>query len=212
MYVHPAANIDADASLAAAAARSFGLVVACDGGRPIASMLPFRLIRAAGLPARLEFHVARANPLAALAHKEAAWMVAVQGPDAYVSPDWYASRDQVPTWLYQAVHLTGPVRVIPPERMLAHLDALSAHFEAWFAPKPAWTVDRLSPRRRDMLMKAIVSVEMTIEAIEGNLKLNQHKADADYVAVARALRGQADPAAAAIAMRMVALKPHLVYD
>ena len=35
------------------------------------------------------------------------WLMAVNGADAYVSPDWYVSPDQVPTWLYQAVHLTG---------------------------------------------------------------------------------------------------------
>jgi transcriptional regulator len=174
-------------------------------------MLPFRLIRAAGLPPRLEFHVARANPLAALAQGQGTWMVAVQGADAYVSPDWYASSDQVPTWLYEAVQLTGPVRVIPPEGMMAHLDALSAHFEAGLAPKPAWTIERLSSERRDLLMQAIVAVEMTVESIEGSFKLNQHKSDADYIAVARALRGQGEPAAA-IAARMVALKPHLVYD
>jgi transcriptional regulator len=51
---------------------------------------------------KLEFHVARANPLGSMAEKGGTWLVAVQGHDAYVSPDWYASADQVPTWLYEA--------------------------------------------------------------------------------------------------------------
>ena len=80
---------------------------------------------------------------------------------------------------------------------------LSAHFESWLAPKPAWTPDRVSEARREMLMRAIVVVEMTVETIAGNFKLNQHKSDADHVAVASALARQDDPAAQAIARRMM---------
>jgi len=59
-----------------------------------------------------------------------------------VSPHWYASPDQVPTWLYQAVHLSGPVRTMSGHELGQHLEALSAKFEGWLAPKP-------SCRRRD---------------------------------------------------------------
>ena len=52
---------------------------------------------------------------------------------------------------------------------------------------------------------------MTIETIEGNFKLNQHKSDEDHVAIANALAAQDDPSAQAIAKRMVALRPHLDY-
>ena len=62
-----------------------------------------------------------------------------------------------------------------------------------------------------MLLKAIVAVEMTIETVEGSFKLNQHKSDADHVAVANALARQDDPSARAVARRMVALRPHLDY-
>jgi transcriptional regulator len=211
MYVHPTCKVHPAVSLAFAAARSFGLVIACDGGRPAASLLPFRLVEAHGKMPRLEFHVARGNPLGQLAEKGGTWLVAVQGHDAYVSPDWYASPDQVPTWLYETVHLSGPVRVVAGDHAPAHLEQLSEHFESWLAPKPAWALHRVSQRRREMLMQAIVVVEMTVETIEGNFKLNQHKSDADHVAVATALAQQDDPSAQAIARRMVALKPHLVY-
>ena len=69
----------------------------------------------------------------------------------------------------------------------------------------------MTDKRREMLLKAIVAVEMTIETIEGNFKLNQHKSDEDHVAVANALANQDDPSAQAIAKRMVALRPHLDY-
>ena len=61
-------------------------------------------------------------------------------------------------------------------------------------------------------MRAIVVIEMLVETIEGKFKLNQNKTDADHVTVASRLSTQADPAAQAIAARMVALRPHLMYQ
>ena len=211
MYVHPAFKVHPAASLAFAAARGFGLVIATDGGRPVASPLPFRLIEQDGKMPKLEFHVARANPLGAIAEKGGTWLVVVQGYDAYVSPDWYASAEQVPTWLYETVQLSGPVRVIPGDHTRAHTEALSAKFESWLAPKKPWLLDKVPDRRRDMLLSAIVAVEMTVETVEGAFKLNQHKQDADHVAIASALSRQDDPSSRAIAQRMIALRPNLDY-
>jgi transcriptional regulator len=211
MYVNSHFEVHPATSLAFAAARGFGLVVAADGGRPVASHLPFRLIEIDREMPKLEFHVARANPLGAVAEKRGTWLVTVQGHDAYVSPHWYASADQVPTWLYEAVHLSGPVRVIPGDHTRGHTERLSDTFEKWLAPKPKWTLDNVCDKRREMLLKAIVAVEKTIETIEGNFKLNQHKSVADHVAVANALARQDDPSARAIAKRMVALRPTLDY-
>lgn len=212
MYVNTHFKVHPATALAFAAARGFGIVMTCDGGRPVASHLPFRLIEQDGKVPKLEFHVARANALGAIAEKGGTWMVAVQGPDAYVSPDFYASPDQVPTWLYEAVHLSGPVRVIGGDHTRGHTERLSNTFETWLAPKPEWKLDKVTDKRREMLLKAIVAVEMTIESIEGNFKLNQHKGDEDHIAVASALAKQSDPSAQAIAKRMVALRPHLDYS
>jgi transcriptional regulator len=88
-----------------------------------------------------------------------------------------------------------------------------AQFESALAPKPPWVADGiLSSQRRATLMESIVAIEMTVETVEGSFKLNQHKADADHVAVVRALREQDRPSAHAIAARMVALRPHLAYE
>ena len=211
MYAQSAFKVHPAASLAFAAARGFGVVIACDGGRPLASPLPFRLIEQDGKVPKLEFHVARGNPLGAIAEKGGTWLVAVQGHDAYVSPDWYATAEQVPTWLYEAVHLSGPVRVVPGDHTRGHVERLSDTFETWLAPKPVWKLDKVSDRKREMLLTAIIGIEMTVESIEGSFKLNQHKSDEDHVAIANALRTQADPSAQAIAKRMTALRPHLDY-
>ena len=162
---------------------------------------------------RVQFHVARLNPLAQLAAKGGPWLIAVAGDDAYVSAHWYASPEQVPTWLYEAVQLSGPVHVVPTDHTSDHLDRLVAQFESRLAPKPPWVADSmLSSQRRATLMKSIVTIEMTVETVEASFKLNQHKADAEHVAVVRALREQGEASAQAIAARMVALRPHLAYE
>src|SRR6478609_4630726 len=156
MYTPPMIKPHRDKRLAFAEARGFGTACAWDGKRPIASSLPFYLSYAKdGTPTAL-FHVARNNPLAKLADGATPWVLAVNGADAYVTPDWYVSVDQVPTWLYQAVHLTGPVRQLSSEELIVQVDALSAKFEARLAPKKPWTSGKMTPARFDALRKAIV--------------------------------------------------------
>jgi transcriptional regulator len=104
------------------------------------------------------------------------------------------------------------VQVIPADHRQGHTERLSATFESWLAPKPEWKLDKVAEKRKQMLLAGIVVVEMTIETIEGNFKLNQHKSDADYVAIANALAQQADHGSQEIAKRMKATKPQLDYD
>ncbi|HEX2216830.1 MAG TPA: FMN-binding negative transcriptional regulator [Xanthobacteraceae bacterium] len=212
MYTHPAFQTDRTASLAFAADRGFGLVIACTARTPLASPLPFHLDYSADGTPRVKFHVARANALATLAADGDSWMVAVMGADAYVSPDWYASPDQVPTWLYLSVHLTGPVRPMTDGELARHLDELSEKFEQRLAPKPVWKLDKVAPARRKNLMRAILGIEMRVETVEGSFKLNQHKSDADHIAIAGALAAQNEPAALALSKRMIAMRPHLTYE
>ena len=212
MYTPPPFKSDRAAALAFAQARGFATVSAWDGEKPVASALPFCLGFADDGTPMVAFHVARGNALARLAGGKSRWLLAVSGADAYVSADWYASPDQVPTWLYQAVHLTGTVSLMPEGELGAHLDALSAKFESWLAPKPPWTVDKVSAGRQEMLKKAIVGLVMTVEEIEGSFKLNQHKSDADHMAVANALAQQDDPASRQIAGAMRELRPQVFAD
>jgi transcriptional regulator len=146
-----------------------------------------------------------------LADGTSSWLLAVTGADAYVSADWYVSPDQVPTWLYQAVHLTGPVQKLSDDELALQIDTLSAKFENWLAPKPPWASSKMTAGRLEAMKKAIVGMVMTVEDVEGSFKLNQHKSDADHVAVTSALTQQRDGAAQAIGDQMVALRPQLNY-
>ena len=211
MYTPPMFKTDRATSLAFAEARGFGTICAWDGAKPIASLLPFYLDYADDGTPRVAFHVARGNALIALADGTSSWLLAVNGADAYVSPDWYVSPDQVPTWLYQAVHLTGAVRKLSDEELSVQIDTLSAKFEDRLAPKRPWKSSKMTAGRLDAMKKAIVGLTMNIEGIEGSFKLNQHKSDADYAAIASALTQRPDEAAQAIGKQMVALRPQLDY-
>lgn len=207
MYTPPMFKSDRAASLAFAEARGFGLACAWDGAKPIASSLPFYLTAASDGTPRAAFHVARHNPLVRLADGRASWLLAVNGADTYVSPDWYVSPDQVPTWLYQAVHLTGPVRRLSDDELAVQIDMLSAKFEDRLLPKKPWLSSKMTAGRLEAMKKAIVGLEMTVEEVEGSFKLNQHKSDADYTALSQALASQADADARTIAELMRAARP-----
>ena len=209
MYTPPMFKPDRAASLAWAQARGFATITAWDGRNPVASPLPFQLSYSDDGAPIAAFHVARQNPLANLADGKSRWLIAVTGAHAYVSADWYVSADQVPTWLYQAVHLTGSVRMLSGDELARHLDELSANFEAFLAPKSPWTVSKMTPGRLDALKKGIVGLVMSVEQIEASFKLNQHKSDIDHVAVATALARQPEAGARAVANEMRALRPQL---
>jgi len=211
MYTPPFFKQDRAASLKFAEARGFGTMCAFDGSKPIASPLPFYLTYAADGTPQAAFHVARHNPLLKLAGSDASWLLAVNGPDAYVSPDWYVSPDQVPTWLYQSVHLSGPVRLLTDDELSVQIDALSDKFESWLLPKKPWTSGKMTAGRLETMKKAIVGLVMNVEEVEGSFKLNQHKSDADYAAIANALSaGDADARQISDLMRQA--KPQVFAD
>jgi transcriptional regulator len=207
MYAPPMFKPDRGASLAFAEARGFGMVCAWDGAKPIASSLPFYLNYGPDGTPQAVFHVARHNPLARLADGATSWLLAVNGADAYVSADWYVSPDQVPTWLYQAVHLTGTVRVLSDDELAVQVDTLSAKFENWLLPKKPWTSAKMTAARLDALRKAITGMVMTIEEVEGSFKLNQNKSEADYAAIASALGSQQEAGPREIARLMRETRP-----
>ena len=212
MYTPPMFKPDRAAGLAFAQARGFGTACAWDRSKPIASALPFYLSYAADGTPQAAFHVARHNPLVKLADGTSSWLLAVNGADAYVSADWYVSPDQVPTWLYQAVHLTGAVRMLSDDELAVQIDTLSAKYENWLLPKMPWTSAKMTAPRLEALKKMIVGLVMTVEEVEGSFKLNQHKSDADYTAVANALASLRDAGSQQIAGLMREVRPQAFAD
>lgn len=147
-------------------------------------------------PDRLRFHVARSNR-AAPALDGARAIISCLGPDAYISPDWYGTPDQVPTWNYLAVEAEGPLRRMDDEELARLLDDLGAAHEARLAPKPEWTRAKLSPGRFEAMLKAIVGYEMNVEDLRGTRKLGQNKKDGERQGAADGLE-PFNPALAAL--------------
>src|SRR3569832_875576 len=207
MYTPPMFKSDRAASLSFAEERGFGTICAWNGTRPKTSQLPFYVSHAKDGTAEALFHVARHTPLAKFADGATPWLLVGSGPDAYVSADWYVSPDQVPTWLYQSVHLTGTVRVLSDDELAAQIDTLSAKFENWLLPKKPWTSTKMTPARLETMKKAIIGLVMTVEEVEGSFKLNQHKSEADYAAGAGALEQRPDTGSQQIAALMREARP-----
>jgi transcriptional regulator len=99
----------------------------------------------------------------------------VNGPDGYISPDWYGIDDQVPTWNYAAVELQGQVRKMDREELIAQADALSHFQETRLAPKPVWTRAKMGEGLFDKMLGGIFGFAMDISEWRGTLKLGQNK-------------------------------------
>lgn|SRR5690606_13627960 len=125
--------------------------------------------------------------------------------------DWYESPDQVSTWLYEAVHLSGVGRLRPLIENRPHGDELLAVSEARL-PKSPWSMAAMEPGKRESMLAMIRVIDIEVDRIEGQSKLNHHKIDADHVAVAKHLARSDDTASRHLAARMRALRPNLDYE
>ncbi len=164
----------AQRNLAFARERAFGVLAVNSDAGPAMAHVPF-LIDADG--AYVDLHLVRSNPIARCLKAPMRAKIAVSGPDGYISPDWYSVADQVPTWNYIAVHVTGMLELRPQNEMRDLLDRQSTHFEDQLAPKPAWKTDKMTPAVLEKMMRQIVPCRMTITDVAGTWKLNQNKPD-----------------------------------
>ena len=169
--------------LSFAAETGFGmLAVSAPDSPPHMAHVPFVLSGET-----IEMHLMRSNPVARAARSGATARLAVQGPHGYISPDWYGIEDQVPTWNYVAVHLTGRLVPVPQEQLRSMLERLSDTFEERLAPKPVWKLSKVPADVVDRLMRIIQPFALEIEDVDGTWKLAQHKTEAARLAAADGL-------------------------
>jgi transcriptional regulator len=188
-------------NVAFARARGFGILTVNGPDGPLAAHVPFLLTSDA---THAELHLARSNPIAR-AGLPAPALLAVSGPDAYVSPDWYGPHDlvpdQVPTWNYIAVHLRGVLEPLPDEALRSHADALSAEHEGRITGKHPWTSAKMTEGAMPRMMRMILPFRFRVLSVDGTWKLNQNK-PADVRARAADALAKGDPSAQAIAALM----------
>lgn len=192
MYVPPFNALDDEAAIRSlvAAARTGWLVTTAPDGVPLATLLPL-LWR----DDVVVMHMARANPQWRAIEPESPGLIIVPGPEAYVSPSWYASKREhgrvVPTWNYSAVHLTGAVTVRQDTEWLraAVTDLTDRHESSRDEP---WAVTDAPEPYVDGQLRGIVGIELVVTRIEGKNKLSQNRSAADRRGVVAGLRADVD--------------------
>ncbi len=176
---------DHEKSLSFAAARGFGTLSVNGDNGPLAAHLPFVFNADRS---KIAFHMLRSNPVARAAGPA---LLAISGPDAYISPDWYGTPEQVPTWNYVAVHIRGTLRMLEPDALEPHLRALSGEYERRLLPKPIWDLDKVSLPAREKMMRMLVPAELDITEIDATWKLGQNKPASARQGAADALKHSA---------------------
>ncbi len=162
-------------------------------GELLVNHLPLLLDAERGEHGTLLGHVARANPVWQALASGATSVAVFTGPQAYVSPNWYPSKQThgkaVPTWNYTVVHAHGvPQAIDDPARVLDIVTRLTQVHEA--SQALPWQVSDAPADYIANLLKAIVAIEIPVQRWVGKWKVSQNRPAADQQGVAAGLRGQ----------------------
>ncbi len=163
-----------------------------------ATLLPFIHDPGIGEHGALLGHLARNNDQWRTPARGDA-LVIVRGPDAYVSPSWYASKAEhgriVPTWNYVTAHVYGRLLVHDdPAWVEALVRRLTAKHET--GNGLPWSVDDAPERFVAGQLRAIVGIELVISRIEAKSKLSQNRPATDIDGVVEGLHDRGDDAVA----------------
>ena len=159
----------------------------------MANHIPFLINPAGSANGVLRAHLARANDQLVDLRAGAEALVIFQGPETYITPSWYASKAEhgkvVPTWNYVMVQARGRLQVHEDAPWLLSLvTRLTQRHEAAL-PRP-WAVADAPADFIDGMLRAIVGIEIPLDALIGKWKVSQNRSTADREGVAAGLREQ----------------------
>jgi transcriptional regulator len=196
MYIPPAFREDDLSALHAIlrGARLVNFITATAEGL-MATPLPMLLDESEGEHGTLYGHMARANPQWHVEPLGEALAIAM-GPDAYVTPAWYATKREtgkvVPTWNYVTVHAYGaPEFFDDPARLLEVVKRLTQRHE--HSRETPWSVSDAPAAFIQSQLRGIVGIRMPITRIEGKCKMSQNRPAEDRAGVADGLAASDDP-------------------
>lgn len=173
MHAHPRFQwTDETAIRAFVAEKSFATLIVGTAGGPCIAQVPVVWMG----DAVMGLHLSRANALVPLLDGTRCLLV-VQGPDGYISPDWYGIDDQVPTWNYVSAELEGVAHVTDDLGLMAIVDALSGEQERRLLPKAPWTRAKMSDGLFEKMCKSIIGFRIEVDTVRGTRKLGQNKAE-----------------------------------
>jgi transcriptional regulator len=176
--------------------RPFATLISAGSAGLYASHLP-TVLKDEGSYGIIECHLARANPHCRDLGEAAEALMIFQGPDGYITPNWYPSKTQdgkvVPTWNYAAVHAYGRPEVMNEADWLhRHVTELTVQQERSEA-KP-WAVSDAPKSYVDAMLRGIVGFRFAIARLEGKWKMSQNREPQDRDGVVKGLgrRGHSD--------------------
>ena len=159
---------------------NFGQLICTNGDNLNIAFLPFSLDRTNFPLGSLQCHVARNNSIWRDIKKGRITAIFL-GPHAYISPRWYSSSDQVPTWNYSAVFAEGRATLLDDDQLIPLLKTLTDSEENRTRNKSKWSTKEVGTPKYRSMMKAIVGIELQIEKIYGKLKMSQNRSSKDRV-------------------------------
>ena len=109
------------------------------------------------------------------------------------------------------MHLAGVAHLRERDENRGHGDALLAVSEARL-PKQPWDLAQMEPTKRESMLASIRVIDLVVDQIEGQSKLNQHKSDEDHVAVANQLARAEETGSRKLAEKMRLSRPELGYE
>lgn len=129
-------------------------------------------------------------------------LAVIQGPHGYISPGWYGTRPNVPTWNFAAAHLSGIPELLPDAENLAVLDRLVEHFEKVLPDPHLLHATEENSDYAHRIVQGTVGFRLRVTHIEAKEKMNQDKPADSVRSVIGHLRGDGPYADAALADRM----------
>ena len=174
-------------------AHPLGLLITAGAGGLLANPVPMLIYPDEGEHGVLRAHISRANGQWEEIATVTECLVVFQGPQDYISPSWYATKQEtgkvVPTWNYCTVHVWGRPRLVEDAGWLRRqLEDLTLSQEG--ARLRPWHVDDAPERYIAGQMKGIVGVEIAITRSEGKWKVSQNRSVADRSGVVTGLRAE----------------------
>lgn len=158
------------------------MFVACKNDDIIVHHIPMIMDGKSALVA----HIAKANDLHKKLQDNDLVKIIFRGADGYVSPNWYPSKMDthraVPTWNYQAVHVSGHVQFIHSEReKRAIVGRMTQKFERMLTDHDPWRMADAPKDYMDNMINAVVGMRIVISDIIAKSKLSQNRAHADVM-------------------------------
>ena len=205
MYIPPLFKEDRVDVLHAAIRRSgLATLVTLTGDGLIASHVPMLLDPEPAPYGTLLGHLARPNPQARGAVPGVQALAIFQGPDAYITPSWYATKREngkvVPTWNYVTIHAHGPVAFFDDAERLREVVTRLTEREEQARAEP-WAVTDAPADFIDGMLKGIVGFALPIVRLEGKWKMSQNRPAQDRAGVVAGLEGQGREDVAALLPR-----------